>query len=300
MTPVEQQRTIKSSNPVLRLPQFTPRGGQKTAARDPRAGRAVTRDRIRAGKDVEQAPTDEHDGHDAPPLLVGDLMTMRDVLPRAAAALATTVLTAVLAWTLLPRVTLPIGVLYAIAAVAALPAAVLVVIQCRGNPSSASLTLTFAACQGGFLGVLSWTVSSHLSPGILVQLVLGTMATSAGALLARALGWIRVNRRFYGFLGAALLGLALLALADWLLLPLAGADGLGLRPFGLGLFTGLLGVALAASFLSLHFRQVEDGVTFGASRDRAWSAAFGLTLTLTWLYVETTRLFTLYPHDDLH
>ncbi|MER5949479.1 Bax inhibitor-1/YccA family protein [Streptomyces sp. NPDC001904] len=297
MTPVEQQRTIRSSNPVLRLPQFTPRGGQKTAARDPRAGRTVARDRIRAGKDVEQPPTEEPD---APPLLVGDLMTIGDVLPRAATALATTVLAAVLTWTLLPLGTLPLGVPYAIAGGAGLLAGALVVVQCRGNPSSGSLTLAFAACQGVFLGALSWTVSSQLSPGVLVQLVLGTMATSAGALTARALRWIRVTRRFYGFVGAALLGFAFLALADRLLLPLVGADVLGLHPLGLGLFSGFLGVALAACFLSLHVGQVEDGVAFGASRDRAWSAAFGLTLTLTWLYVETMRLFTLYPHDDLY
>ncbi|MEU6840398.1 Bax inhibitor-1/YccA family protein [Streptomyces sp. NPDC046716] len=297
MTPVERQPTIRSSNPVLRLPQFTPHGGQKTAAREPRAGQAVARDRIRAGKDVEQPPTGEPD---APPLLVGDLMTVGDVLPRAATALATTALAAVLAWVLLPLGTLPSCVPYGIAAGAGLLAVALVVAQCRRNTSSAALTLTFAACQGVFLGTLSWTVSGLLSPGVLVQLVLGTMATSAGVLLARALRWIRVNRRLYGFLGAALLGLGLLALADRLLLPLVGADGLGLDPFGLGLFTGLLGVALAASFLSLHFGQVESGVTHGAARDRSWSAAFGLTLSLTWLYVETARLFTLYPHDDLY
>lgn len=36
------------------------------------------------------------------------------------------------------------------------------------------------------------------------------------------------------------------------------------------------------------------------SRDQSWTAAFGLTLTLVWLYVETVRLFTLFPGEDLY
>ncbi len=109
-----------------------------------------------------------------------------------------------------------------------------------------------------------------------------------------------MTRRFYGTAGAALLGAGLLALADWLLLPLMGADGLGLRPLGLGIVMGAVGVALGVSFLPLHFRQVENSITYGACRDQSWPAAFGLTLTLVWLYVETARLLTLFPGDELY
>ena len=62
----------------------------------------------------------------------------------------------------------------------------------------------------------------------------------------------------------------------------------------------MVGVALAVSFLPLHLRKVEDALTHGASRNQRWSAAFGLTLSLTWLYVETVRLLTLYPADDFY
>ncbi|MFE3906483.1 Bax inhibitor-1/YccA family protein [Streptomyces sp. NPDC059153] len=294
MTTVEQQRSLKSSNPILSRPQFRQQGGQKTAVRDPRAGIAVARERIGAGKDPEQVHADDP----APlPLLVGDLMTMDDVLPRVAAALGVTALTAVLSWILPPLGT---AASYGIAAGAGLLAAALVVIQCHRNQPSPALILTFAAFQGVFLGVLSMTVSSHLSPGVFVQTVLGTMAAAAGALLAYKLHWMRVHRRFYGLVGAALLGVGFLALADWILIPLVGADGLGLRPVGLGVVMGVLGAVLGASFLPLHFRQVEDGIRYGVSRDQSWPAAFGLTLTLVWLYVETVRLFTLFPGEDLY
>ncbi|MFJ5035582.1 Bax inhibitor-1/YccA family protein [Streptomyces sp. NPDC088560] len=297
MTAVEQQRLLKSSNPVLSRPQFQRCGGRKTAARDPQAGIAVARERIRAAKEVEQA---YEDGPFAWTFVVGDLMTMDDVLPRAAAGLGVTALAALSSWRVLPLAALGTAASYGIAVGAGLLAAALVVIQCRRNPATAALTLTFAAFQGLFLGALATAVSSHLSPGVLVQTVLGTMAGSAGALLARRLHWMRVHRRVYGSVGAALLAACLLALVDWFVYPVMRADGLGLRPVGLGVFMGVLGVALGASFLSLHVKQVEDAIRHGVSRDQSWAAAFGLTLTLTWLYVETVRLSSLCPVEDLY
>lgn len=240
------------------------------------------------------------DGPAPLPLLVADLMTMDDVLHRAAAGLAATALAAALSWTLLAAVPLATAAACAIAAGAALVAAALLVLQCRGNRPSPTRTLMFAASQGVFLGVLSGTVARHAAPGLLVQTVLGSMAASAGCLLAHKLHWVRAGRRFWPFVGAGLLALCHLALTDWLLLPVLGADGLGLRPVGLGVFMGLVGVVLAMPMLSLHFRKVEDGITFGAAREQSWVAAFGVTLTLTWFYVETVRLLTLFPAEDVY
>ncbi|MFF8910821.1 Bax inhibitor-1/YccA family membrane protein [Streptomyces olivaceoviridis] len=297
MTPIVQQCSLKSSNPILSRPQFGRRGGQKTAVRDQRAGIPVARDRIGAGTDLEAAPS-----HDPapPPLVVGDLMTMGGVLSRAAAGLGVTSLMAVLSWALLPLVPAGAAASYGIAGGAGLLAAALVLVQRRRNLPSPVRTLTFAALQGVFLGVLSATASSHLSPGVFVQTVLGTMAAGAGVLLAHTLHWLRAHRRFPGFTGAALLAAALLAFTDWLLLDPLGARGLGLRPFGLGVVMGVVGVILGTVFLALHLRQVENGIVHGTSRDHSWTAAFGVTLTLAWLYVETVRLLTLCPGDDFY
>nr|WP_237499788.1 Bax inhibitor-1/YccA family protein [Streptomyces sp. SID8379] len=286
---------MTSSNPVLSRPQFRRRGGPKTAARDPRPGIAVAPGRSTGGQDPFR--------EDAPgslPHPVADLMTMDGVVSRAAAGLAASTLAAVLSWTSLAHAPVSTAAAYGIAVGAGLAATALVVIQRRKNVLSSALTLTFAAVQGVFLAVLSTSVSSHLSPGVLAQMVLGTMAGCAGGLLARALHWMRADRRFRPLAGAGLLGLGVLALADLALFPVLGADGLGLRIAVLGVFTGVVGVVLAASFLPLHLRKVEDGITCGASRDLSWTAAFGLTLTLTWLYVETIRLFTLYPAEELY
>ncbi|MGV9915404.1 Bax inhibitor-1/YccA family membrane protein [Streptomyces tendae] len=292
-----EQRELKSSNPILSRPQFGRREGQKITAKDTRTGLAVARDRIMVGKELEQG---RRDGSAPLPFLVADLMTMDAVLPRAAASLGLSVLTAVLSWTVLPLDRIGTAASYGIVVAVAAVTAVLVATQRRRNLPSASRTLAFAAAQGLFLGVLSATVSSHLSPGVFVQTVLGTMAASGGVLLAYRLRWIRASHRFRAFVGAAVLGLGLLALADWLLLPLMGADSLGLRPLGLGVFTGVVGVVLGVSFVPLHLRQVERGITYGAPRELSWPAAFGLTLTLVWLYVETVRLLSLYQGDDFY
>ncbi|WP_338704208.1 Bax inhibitor-1/YccA family protein (plasmid) [Streptomyces sp. Q6] len=296
MTPVEQHRPLKSSNPILACPQFERRGGQKTVARDPRAGIAVGQGRSATGQDLDQ--THDTDTDTGPlPLAVGDLMTMEDVRPRWLAGLGVTALFVSLSWTLLPHLPAGTAVAYAIAGGAGLLAAALVVVQCRRKRPSPTLTLTFAALQGACLGVFSTTAFSRLSPGLLVQTVLGTLATSVGFLLAHRLHWMRVHRRRYGFLGAVVFAVCFLALADTALFPLMGADGLGLRSAGLGVLMGLVGVVFTVSFLPLHLRKVEAAVTHGAPREQRWSAAFGLTLSLTWLYVETARLVTYYPAE---
>lgn len=291
-----EQRSLTSSNPILGRPQFTRRCGEKTAAKDTHNGVAVVRDLIRAGKDLEA-------GHEADPVplpfQVGDLMTMEAVVTRAAVALGATVLMAVLSWIVLPLAQFGGTAPYGLVAAAVLVVA-LVLTQYRRNRPSMAMTLAFAATQGLFLGILSWFASIHVSPGVFVQTVLATMTACAGVLLAHGLHWVRADRRFLALAGAALIGLTTLAFADWMLYPLMGLDGLGLHPVGLGVFMALVGTALGISLLPLHLSQVKDGVTYGAPYRQAWAAAFGLNLSLVWLYVEFMRLLTLNQGDDLY
>ncbi|MGQ4442811.1 Bax inhibitor-1/YccA family protein, partial [Streptomyces violaceoruber] len=46
------------------------------------------------------------------------------------------------------------------------------------------------------------------------------------------------------------------------------------------------------------FKQVEDGLAYGAPREEAWFAAFGLTLTLVWIYLEFLRLIAILNSND--
>ena len=295
MIPVET-RSLKSSNPVLSRRVLGRHGGRKTAARNPPVEVTVPQDLFLPAEGTDQAR------ETGPPLLprqVGDLLLMGPVLARAAVAFALTALTAVLSWLVPPVPATSTAPSYGIAGGAGLTAAVLVVIQCRRSRPSPVLTLAFALAQGAFLGVLSNTVSTHVSPGIFVQFVLGTMAAFAGVLGAYAMRLIRVSGRTYGFATAAALGLNVLIAADLLLTAATGPTALGFQHLLLGAGVGLTGLLAGTCFLSLHLRRIEYEITRGTPRQQSWPAAFGLTLTLTWLYIETIRLLTLASPDDL-
>lgn len=76
-----------------------------------------------------------------------------------------------------------------------------------------------------------------------------------------------------------------------------GNEGLGFRSGGLGIVFGIVGVVLGALFLALDFKQVEDGIAYGAPREESWLAAFGLTMTLVWIYMEMLRLISILRGD---
>ncbi|MEV0175510.1 Bax inhibitor-1/YccA family protein [Streptomyces sp. NPDC050803] len=225
-------------------------------------------------------------------------VTMDDVVVRTATTLGTVALTAVLSWLLLPVDEANLGRSYGIALGAGLAAALLSVIQAFRRAPSPGLILGYAALEGVFLGVLSSTVSAYLAPGVVVQAVLGTFAVSAGTLLAYRMRWIRVNQRFAGFVVAAATGFLLLLFADLLFSAFGAGNGLGFHSGGLGIAFGVIGILLGAAFLALDFKQVEDAIAYGAPREEAWLAAFGLTMTLVWIYLEVLRVLTIFNSDN--
>ncbi|MCX5412082.1 Bax inhibitor-1/YccA family protein [Streptomyces sp. NBC_00059] len=225
-------------------------------------------------------------------------MTIDDVVTRTAMTLGTVVLTAALSWALLPVDEANLGKSYGIAIGAALVAFVFAIIQSFKRKASPALILAYAAFEGVFLGVISSTVSTYISPGTVMQAVMGTMCVFAGVLIAYKMRWIRVTRRFYGFVMAAAMGFVLLMMVNLLFSVFGGGDGLGFRSGGLGILFGVIGVILGACFLALDFKQVEDGINYGAPREEAWLAAFGLTMTLVWIYLEMLRLLSILNGDD--
>ncbi|KPC83370.1 MULTISPECIES: Bax inhibitor-1/YccA family membrane protein [Streptomyces] len=225
-------------------------------------------------------------------------MTIDDVVTRTAMTLGTVVLTAALSWALLPVDEANLGKSYGIAIGAALVAFVFAIIQSFKRKASPALILAYAAFEGVFLGVISSTVSTYISPGTVMQAVMGTMCVFAGVLIAYKMRWIRVTRRFYGFVMAAAMGFVLLMMVNLLFSVFGGGDGLGFRSGGLGILFGVIGIILGACFLALDFKQVEDGINVGAPREESWLAAFGLTLTLVWIYLEMLRLLSILNGDD--
>ncbi|MFF7287948.1 Bax inhibitor-1/YccA family protein [Streptomyces griseorubiginosus] len=225
-------------------------------------------------------------------------MTMDDVVLRTGTTLGVLIVTAALSWVLLPVDDANIGRSYGIGIGAALIGMVLAFVQSFKRKATPALIVSYAAFEGVFLGVISSIVDNRIASGAAMQAVIGTLAVFAAVLVAYKAGWIRVNRRFYGFVMAATLGFLLLMVVNMLFAVFGGGDGLGFRSGGLGILFGVIGVLLGACFLALDFKQVEDGIAYGAPKEEAWLAAFGLTLTLVWIYMEFLRLVAILNSSD--
>ncbi|MFE3111651.1 Bax inhibitor-1/YccA family protein [Kitasatospora indigofera] len=289
---------MRSSNPIL---------SRRGAGRVDAEGTEVARPRpvgLSVGaRRPGDGPGSPYAGFDAPGpaervTAGGTPMTLDDVVVRTAATLGTVALAAVLSWILLPVDRTGVARSYAVAVGCALVAFVLALVQTSRRTPSPPLILGYAAFEGVFVGVLSDVTSTYIAPGVVVQAVLGTLTVFAGVLIAYRMRWIRVTARFAGFVLAAATGFVLLTVADLLLSAFGGGHGLGFGSGGLGIAFGVAGIVLGACFLALDFRQVEDAVADGAPREEAWLAAFGLTLTLVWIYLEALRVLTLLRGED--
>ncbi|MFK4103547.1 Bax inhibitor-1/YccA family protein [Streptomyces sp. NPDC019531] len=290
---------MRSSNPVFSRRGFSRDNGYAGFNTAPQAGAAAVG--TQGGNPYATNPYAQQDlQQGAPPQapVTTGRMTMDDVVLRTGTTLGVLIVTAALAWALLPVDDANIGRSYGIGIGAAVIGMVLALIQSFKRTATPALIVSYAAFEGVFLGVISSIVDNRIASGAAMQAVIGTLAVFAAVLVAYKAGWIRVNRRFYGFVMAATLGFVLLMVVNMLFAVFGGGDGLGFRSGGLGILFGIIGVLLGACFLALDFKQVEDGIAYGAPREEAWLAAFGLTLTLVWIYMEFLRLIAILNSND--
>ncbi|MGW7525591.1 Bax inhibitor-1/YccA family protein [Streptomyces sp. NPDC054783] len=286
---------MRSSNPVFSRRGFSRDNGYAGFNTAPQAGYA--QGNPYAQNPYAQNPYAQADlQYGAPPQAPAttDRMTMDDVVVRSAITLGTVAVGAVLAWALLPVT----ATSYGLAIGSAIVAFVLAMVQNFKRTPSPALILGYAAFEGVFLGVISEMYNSRWS-GAPFQAVLGTMAVSAATLLVYKAGWIRVTAR-YARIGMAIAMAFLVVMAVNLLLVAFGvAEDGGLRSFGpLGALVGIVAIVLGAFFLTLDFKQIEDGIAYGAPRNESWLAAFGLTVTLVWIYLEMLRLVAIFTNND--
>lgn len=294
---------MRSSNPVFSRRGFSRDNGHAGFNAAPQAGAAATgANPFAQGTAANPYATNPYAQQGtqpgAPAPARTDAMTIDDVVTRTAMTLGTVVVAAAIAWWVLPVDQANLGTAYGVAIGAMLIGFVLSLVNSFKRRPSPPLILTYAAFEGVFLGVVSNIVSVYVAPGAAMQAVLGTMAVFAGVLIAYRTGLIRVTRRFYGFVMAAAIGFMLLMMVNLLFAVFGGGDGLGFRSGALGIIFGIVAIVIGACILALNFKQVEDGIAYGAPREEAWLAAFGLTVTLVWIYIEMLRLVAILQGDD--
>jgi uncharacterized YccA/Bax inhibitor family protein len=150
----------------------------------------------------------------------------------------------------------------------------------------------YALLEGLVLGGLSALFDARY-PGIALEAVGLTFGTLFVMLFLYTSGVIKVTQKFRIGVVAATGGIVIFYLLTWLLsmfhiTAFNSVYGSGLIGIGFSLFV----VAIAALNLVLDFDFVEQGVTYGAPKYMEWYAAFGIMVTLVWLYLEMLRLLS--------
>lgn len=161
---------------------------------------------------------------------------------------------------------------------------------------SPALVLLFAAAEGVALGAISKVFDAQFGDGIVTQAVLGTFAAFAGTLAAYKFFDIKVGDKFRTFVVAGMFGMVGLGLLS-LVLSFFGIQT-GLFGFGtLGLVMSIVGLTLGVFMLILDFDFVENGVAAGLPDRESWRAAFGLTVSLVWIYTNLLRILAILRGD---
>ena len=221
-------------------------------------------------------------------------MTLNGTVNKTGILLLLSVLTAAFAWTQ-SVVTGPDGTamvapgvtIYALGgAIGGFIRAMVTVFKKTWSPVTAPL---YALVEGFFLGAIS-AVFELKYPGIVFQAVVLTFGTLGALLAAYRSGLIRATENFKLGVVAATGGIALVYLVS-MGLRLFGKDIPLIHESGLvGIGFSLFVVVIAALNLVLDFDFIESGVEAGAPKYMEWYGAFGLMVTLVWLYIEFLRL----------
>jgi len=154
--------------------------------------------------------------------------------------------------------------------------------------------IAYAVIEGIFIGAISFFFEAQY-PGIVMNAVIGTLTTAGAMFTAYSLGWVKVNARFTRVMTFALIGYAGFAVVNLLVGLFTNSSGI--YGTGFGWLAGLVGVGLAAFTLNLDFEDISQGAAQGLPREVEWKAAFGLLVTMVWLYLEVLRLLSIFNRD---
>jgi uncharacterized YccA/Bax inhibitor family protein len=231
--------------------------------------------------------------YDAPPASAAQAgrMSIDDVVVRTGTVFAVLLVAAAIGWQLVDTRGVLLGALVV--------GLVLGLVNSFRRRVSPALVLAYAAAEGVFIGGLSAVYDSAFGGGVVRNAVLGTLCAFAAMLVAYRSGRLRATPKFMRVVMIAGLAYAGVALVSLVSAVFGAGDGWGLYGMGgLGVLLCLAGVAIASLFLVLDFDFIDRGIRNGAPAREAWRAAFGLTVTLVWLYLELLRLFAVLGGRD--
>jgi uncharacterized YccA/Bax inhibitor family protein len=216
-----------------------------------------------------------------------DRMSYNDVIMKTLATFGVLLAGAAIGW-MVPILALP-GMIIGL---------VLALVNIFKKSPSRGLILAYAGFQGLFVGGISAIFNTQWD-GIVTQAVFGTLAVVGVTLFLFLNGTLRSSPRMTKIFIVATVGYLVFSLTNFGLMAFGVTEGMfGLRSiefFGipLGFFLGIFVVLLAAYSLVLDFESIKAGVDSGAPAKFGWQAAFGIVVTVVWLYVEILRLLAI-------
>ena len=220
----------------------------------------------------------------------GDVMTVNGTVNRTGILLCLLMFTAIFSWDRAYSAVNP-GELYPWligSGIAGFVVALITVFKKTAAPITAPI---YAAIEGILLGMLSAFYEMQF-PGLVFQAILLTFGTLFALLMAYRSGVIKATENFKLGVFAATGGIALIYLTTFILsffgvsIPYIHGSGT------IGILFSLFVVVIAALNLVLDFDFIERGAERGAPKYMEWYAAFGLLVTLIWLYIEMLRLLS--------
>jgi uncharacterized YccA/Bax inhibitor family protein len=213
-------------------------------------------------------------------------MSMRGTFAKTAMLLALTLAAAIFSWSNQYVDPAAVGVKLGIFSLIGFVLAIVTTFRMDWSPYTAP---AYAFVEGLVLGTLS-RLFNFAYPGLVVQAVALTFAVFASMLFLYNYRIIRVTDRMRTMIFAATMAIAIVYLGSMLLQFFGVSAGFLHSPSPFSILFSLIVIAIAALNLVIHFDFVERVSHFGAPKFMEWYAAFGLILTLVWLYIEIVSL----------
>jgi len=226
-----------------------------------------------------------------PEPIVGARMTMDDVIVKTGMLFAILLVGAFVGWSV-PGLTFP----------ALFVGLGLSLVNIFKKEVSPALVLAYGAAEGVFLGGISNLYSAayaDTAPNLVSQAVIGTFVAFGTMLFLYKSGIIKVNGKFKKVFMVAMVSYLVIAVASLISSFFGVGSGWGFYGVGgLGLLLCVAGVGLAAFSLVMDFELITQTIAAGAPEKESWRMAFGLMVTLVWLYLELLRLLAILQGRD--
>ncbi len=217
-------------------------------------------------------------------------MTVEDTVVKTILSFAILIAAAVVGWTLADPIVMIVGLIGGLA---------LGLVNVFKKTPSPALIVSYAVLQGLFVGSISM-IYNTMWDGIVTQAVVGTVAVIGITLFLFLSGRFRSSARMTKIVTVAMIGYLVYSVANLLLIVTGvtgeatfGLSSMSIMGIPLGVVIGLVVVFLAAYSLVLDFESIKLGAERGVPAVYAWQGAFGILVTVVWLYLEILRMLAI-------